>query len=49
VTPTLRRLRTYFGVWIIPFVLCFALSPLFLLNLDDLHNFQGDETLWLAV
>src|SRR6266496_4253150 len=45
----LGRLRTNFGVWIIPLALCMVLSPLFLLKLDDLHNFQGDETLWLAV
>jgi hypothetical protein len=45
----LRRLRTNFGVWLIPLALCMILSPLFLLNLDDLHNFQGDETLWLGV
>jgi hypothetical protein len=45
----LGRLRTNVGVWIIPLALCMVLSPLFLLKLDDLHNFQGDETLWLAV
>lgn len=45
----MRRLRMHLEVWIIPLVLSMLLSPLFLRNLDDLHNFAGDETLWLAV
>lgn len=35
--------------WIIPLVLVLALAPVFLHTLDDLQNFSGDETLWLAV
>lgn len=43
------RLSTRLHVWLIPLALLAVLSPLFLLNLDDRHNFTGDETLWLAV
>jgi 4-amino-4-deoxy-L-arabinose transferase-like glycosyltransferase len=43
------RDRNPFQRWIIPLVLALAMAPVFLHNLDDLQNFSGDETLWLAV